>query len=62
VPTQALHAAVVIWSRIRGLVSLELQGYIQPLIGDPEVLFEAEVHELLERVGFSFDAASSEAA
>lgn len=57
VPTQALHAAVVIWSRIRGLVSLELQGYIQPLIGDPEVLFEAELHELLERVGFSFDAA-----
>ncbi len=39
VPTQALHVAVVIWSRIRGLVSLELQGYIQPLIGDPEVLF-----------------------
>ena len=58
VPTQALHVAVVIWSRIRGLVSLELQGYIQPLIGDPEVLFEAELHELLERVGFSFDAAA----
>ena len=62
VPTQALHVAVVSWSRIRGLVSLEVQGYIQPLIGDPEVLFEAELHELLERVGFSFDAASSEAA
>ena len=39
-PTQVLHIAVVIWSRTRGLVSLELRGHIQPLIGDPEVLFE----------------------
>jgi hypothetical protein len=52
-PTQALHVAVVIWSRISGLVSLELRGHIQPLTGDPEVLFEAELHELLERVGFN---------
>ncbi len=61
VPTQALHVAVIIWSRIRGLVSLELRGHIQPLIGDPEVLFEAELHELLERAGFSFDTAPNQA-
>jgi AcrR family transcriptional regulator len=53
VPTQALHVAVVIWTRIRGLVSLELQEHIQPLIGDPEALFEAELHELIERMGFA---------
>jgi len=61
VPAQALHVAVVIWYRMRGLVSLELQGHIQPLIGDPEALFEAELHELLERVGFSSGPAASEA-
>ena len=62
VPTQALHMAVVIWSRIRGLVSLELRGNIQPLIGDPEVLFETELYELLERVGFTLDKAPDQEA
>lgn len=62
VPTQALHTALIIWSRVRGLVSLELLGHIQPLVGDPAVLFETEVHELLERVGFSFDAVPGQTA
>jgi len=51
--TLALHLALVGWSRLHGLVSLELFNQIGPIIPHPLDLYHAEVVELLRHVGYS---------
>lgn len=38
------------WARIHGLVMLELFHHIQPVIGDPDAMYEFEIEAFFERV------------
>jgi AcrR family transcriptional regulator len=51
--TLALHLALVGWSRLHGLVSLELFNQIEPIIANPLDLYSAQVVELLQQSGFA---------
>ena len=42
----AAHRAIVVWSRLHGIVSLEIEGNFASMGLDPELLFEAEVAAL----------------
>ncbi|MCL5998061.1 MAG: TetR/AcrR family transcriptional regulator [Chloroflexi bacterium] len=53
VPTHTLYLALSSWSRLHGLVSLEVFGQLQPLLGDPADLYRYEVQSLLSQAGFS---------
>lgn len=39
------------WARIHGLVMLELFHHLQPMVGDPEALYEYEIHAFHKRLG-----------
>ncbi|MBT2206609.1 TetR/AcrR family transcriptional regulator [Actinomadura sp. NEAU-AAG7] len=45
-PPQALHRALSTWTRVQGVLSLELAGHFAPMGFDPARLFEAEVESL----------------
>ncbi|MFJ3309900.1 TetR/AcrR family transcriptional regulator [Streptomyces sp. NPDC086549] len=45
-PPAVLHRALVFWTRLHGLLSLELAGHFNGMGFDPELLFAAEVDEL----------------
>jgi AcrR family transcriptional regulator len=44
---EVLYAALVTWSRVHGLVSLELGGHIPPFITDPGEVFRREIENLI---------------
>ncbi|RKE20155.1 TetR/AcrR family transcriptional regulator [Streptomyces sp. TLI_171] len=46
VPTWALHRALVFWTRLHGVLSLELAGHFAGMGLDPEVLYSAEAESL----------------
>ncbi|RDG37618.1 TetR/AcrR family transcriptional regulator [Streptomyces corynorhini] len=46
-PPQVLHRALTVWTRLHGVLSLELAGHFNGMGFDPEQLFEAEAHGLL---------------
>ncbi|QDY75754.1 TetR/AcrR family transcriptional regulator [Streptomyces qinzhouensis] len=48
-PPAALRLALTFWTRIHGLLSLELAGHFAPMGFDPGVLFAAEVDALAAR-------------
>lgn len=50
-PSAALRSLTAGWSLIQGMVMLELFGHIQPIIGDPDAWFHAEVRTFLRRIG-----------
>lgn len=50
-PTMALHLGLVGWTRAHGLVSLELFGQIQPMLGDAAELYRSEVFALVKQMG-----------
>ena len=50
VPGAVLADALLSWSRIHGLISLEINGQFTPMEFDPELLFERELDAILERV------------
>mgnify|MGYP001559627726 CR=1 FL=1 len=54
-PTQALHLALVCWSRLHGLTSLELFHQIQPMVAAPADLYRAEVAALLTSAGLELE-------
>lgn len=54
-PTQAMHLALVCWSRLHGLVSLELFNQIQPMMPNPADLYRAEVLALLASAGLKLE-------
>jgi len=49
--TQCLHLSLVAWSRLHGLVILELFYFIQPFFGSPADLYRAEATQLVEQAG-----------
>lgn len=46
---QALHLAVCFWSRLHGVLSMELGGHFAGMEFDPAALFQAELHLLAVR-------------
>lgn len=47
VPAGTLHQALSFWTRMHGVLSLELAGHFTGMEFDAELLFEAEVQSLL---------------
>ena len=50
-----LYLGIVSWSRLYGLVSLEVFGHLGPLVEDPADLFRLEMQNLLSQLGFGMD-------
>ncbi|MEU1734091.1 TetR/AcrR family transcriptional regulator [Streptosporangium sp. NPDC020145] len=48
-PPAVLHRALVLWTRLHGVLSLELAGHFAGMGFDPGLLFTAEVDHLLGR-------------
>jgi hypothetical protein len=46
-PPAALHRALTVWTRLDGVLSLELAGHFTGMGFDPALLFTAEVDALL---------------
>ena len=52
VPVVVLYLATVGWTRIHGIVMLELFDDIQPVLGDTEAFYRFEMHMLLKQLGY----------
>ena len=52
VPVVVLYLATVGWTRIHGIVMLELFDDIQPVVGDTEAFYRFEMHMLLKQLGY----------
>ncbi len=50
-PAASPVTAVRSWTRLRGTVSLEIQGFFTDMGIDPALLYAAEVDTLLEEAG-----------
>ena len=48
---QALHLSVVAWTRLHGIVSLEIEGVFVSMGLDPDFLYDAEVEQLVASGG-----------
>lgn len=44
---EALYLALVIWSRVHGLVMLEIGNHIPPFLDDPAEVFQREIHNIV---------------
>ncbi len=51
VPPAALLFVVAVWARMQGLITLELFGHLQPILGDPGPLYRFEIEAILRRAG-----------
>lgn len=51
VPLSALYAAVSVWSRMHGIIMLEIFHHIQPVIGDVEAFYHSEMLTTLRQFG-----------
>lgn len=49
---EILYAAIKGWTVLHGMVSLEVFGHITPLVPDTASLFDQEILELLQQVGY----------
>ena len=50
VSPQALYLTILGWTRIHGIIMLELFHHLQPTIGDVDVFYRSEVEMLLQRI------------
>lgn len=50
-PLPALYLAAVAWSRLHGIVMLELFNLLQPVIADVEAMFNHEIDQFLDEIG-----------
>jgi len=51
VPLSALYSTVSVWSRMHGIIMLEIFNHIQPVIGDVEAFYRAEMLTTLRQYG-----------
>lgn len=51
-PHPALEVVLGMWGKLHGLISLELFGHLQPIVGDPRELYRFEALALLARMGY----------
>lgn len=47
-----IHLALIVWSRVHGLISLELVGQLPGFIGAADELYRTELNELGRQLGF----------
>lgn len=50
-PPAVMHTGFTAWTRLQGLIMLELFGHIHPVVGDPGALYRAEIRAILQRMG-----------
>lgn len=50
-PTHVLHNVLIIWSRLHGLIMLEIFGHLHQSVSDPGALYRFEVSTILKNVG-----------
>jgi AcrR family transcriptional regulator len=50
-PLLALYLAAVAWSRVHGILMLELVNQLQPLVGDGELFYRSQVEAMLRGMG-----------
>ena len=55
-PLPALYLTASAWSRIHGLIMLELFNLIQPVVNDTDAFFKHEIDQFLEQIGFRSEA------
>jgi AcrR family transcriptional regulator len=48
IPSLPLYLTIVGWSRIHGIIMLELFNHLQPVVGDVNAFYRAEVENLLK--------------
>jgi AcrR family transcriptional regulator len=53
VPLVVLYLATVGWTRIHGIVMLELFNDIQPVVGDTEAFYRFEMDMLMKQLGYN---------
>lgn len=53
VPVQAIYTILVMWSRIHGIIMLELFEHISPTVGDVDAFYELEVDIFIEAIGLA---------
>ena len=46
----ALYGVRAAWAQLHGMITLEMFHHLQPIIGDTEAFFRAEVETLLDRL------------
>lgn len=46
---EALYLALVIWSRVHGLVMLEIGNHIPPFLENPAEIFQREIHNIVSQ-------------
>lgn len=56
IPPLPLYLTIVGWSRIHGIIMLELFNHLQPVVGDVSAFYRAEVENLLKALGYSRSA------
>lgn len=56
IPPLPLYLTIVGWSRIHGIIMLELFNHLQPVVGDVNAFYRAEVENLLKALGYSRSA------
>jgi AcrR family transcriptional regulator len=49
IPAGALAYVLAVWARMQGLITLELFGHLQPILGDPDVFYRFEIASVLQR-------------
>lgn len=52
-PALALHVGFVAWTRLQGLIMLELFGHIAPIVGPPAAFYDFEVRMQLRLLGLA---------
>lgn len=50
-PADLLEGVLGGWAQVHGLITLELFGHLQPIIGDPGALYQAEAEAMVRRLG-----------
>lgn len=55
VPAQAIYTILVMWSRIHGIIMLELFQHISPTVGDVDAFYELELEQFLDTIGVKED-------
>ncbi|GAB1421439.1 TetR/AcrR family transcriptional regulator [Anaerolineales bacterium] len=49
-----IYMLIVAWTRIQGVLMLEMYQHLTVIVGNPEVFFEAQVDQIMREIGFQF--------
>ncbi|MFI1397974.1 TetR/AcrR family transcriptional regulator [Streptomyces sp. NPDC020681] len=52
-PPAAVALCLRFWSRMHGLLALEVYGHLRHMVGDPEKLYEADMQDLIRTLGLA---------